>query len=194
MSDEFDKLWAGYCRQERTATKQYSNEAEKEALTQMLDERDREKNPHIQEFMTKVITYSCYEGTMRLPYMQEVYWKKWIREERKSVKKYEPLKELYRNLEIVANNADSSGYTKVNSNNRYPLSIDRQEMFHERLRMTTPDISPTKLMSSYYQFGVHSYPIMRNIENMVRFLENRYSIDFKELEEKFRKSHSNSDR
>lgn len=165
-----------------------SKQEEEKAYSKMLVDIDKETNPFIKAFMQDTVLYLCKEEMLFTYYLGQ-RWNDVIQEEREILKSVQPI-DLYIELEkILANQSDSYGYTKTFSSHRYPLNIPGHYTGVEKVRyIDKSEISPACLLRSYYKFGVHTYRVGHAIKNIIECMEDRYGLNFKELEDSYQRS------
>jgi len=164
-----------------------SPDVELEAYHSILCQIENEKNPTLKKLMQERLQNYCdgyMTGThgMLLSYIKDEHWDQEVERERKIL----VLSNLYVDLEeILAGFSNSSVYTKQWGNNRrYPLQIPKKGGTPiNATRVLIGDvIAPTEFLSSYYSFGSHKFYAGQALSSIIDFLEQRYGIDFEQLE------------
>jgi len=180
MPDCFQKYLDGLKSENRA----YSEEAEREAYAKMQSQIDGEEDTEVKQFMQDKLEYSCQEGSMLLSHIWETGWHQWIEEQTAQQREVQPI-ELFIALELIlANQCDSSGYTKTYGQPRYNLTIpgNTPATAPTRTKNVDTDVPRVRFFNSYYKFGVHKFWVGHAIKAILDHLEKRYGLDFKELE------------
>lgn len=173
-----------YLRNLKSEGRAHSEQAERKAYSEMQLKIEREKNREIKHFMQDTLEYYCIDGSMLLSYIYENYWDEWVKKQKYLQRAIQPM-ELYIALEsILADKSDSSEYTKTPGGPRYPLTIpgNYPGQPENRVRHVGTDVSGARFLKSYYKFGVHKFHVGSAVKNILDYLEDRYDLDFKELE------------
>lgn len=153
-----------------------------EAFRTMRSQAETERDPDIRQFMHDTIIHHCKQEAMKLAYVLENYWLEEVRTERKR-KREAPPPDLFIALEeVMANSADSTGYTKQYCSSRYPLRLPFNYEGRQEVHTIDPATSPRRLARAHYQFGVHTFYAGSAINRIIRLLEERYGLNFKQLE------------
>lgn len=146
-----------------------------------------ETSPVLKQIMQHKLQKYCeqyVDGThsMLLSYLHESYWNEEINRDNKILS----LSSLYSELEeILAGASDSSGYTKgAGVNKRYPITVPHLDgtvgkPYYLSIGSGT---TPEEFMNAYYSFGVHKFYTGKTLIEIIEFLEQRYGIDFEQLE------------
>lgn len=158
----------------------------KEAAACSRIERDiqAENELFVRQFMQDTLTHFCRDDSMLVSYILDTYWDEWVAKERELNRSTQPI-DLYIQLEtILASESNSDAYLKGNNPGRYPLCIPGHHAGETKTRnVDKSKISPSRLLGSYYKFGVHKYFVGRAIQRLLSHLQHRYGIDFNKLEE-----------
>lgn len=71
---------------------------------------------------------------------------------------------------------------------KYPFNYyEKNTNFKTKKKYMHNDMTPEEIISAYYAFGANQLHIGRAILNLIDYLENRYKLDFVELEKKLGK-------
>lgn len=167
----------------KSKARAHSEEAEREAHAKMQAEIEREEDREVKQFMQDTVEYYCQDDFMLLSYAYENLWRQSIKEQRELQEKGQPI-ELFIALEsILARQGDYSGYTKTSGGRRYPLTIPGNYTGSETVRnVVDQNVPRARFLKSYYKFGVHTFGVGYAIRKIVDYLEERYRLDFRELE------------
>ena len=178
LPDHFTK----YLSQLKADSSEHSSEVETATFLKMQSDIDEEKDPEIKSFMQATVDNYCNEVSMLLSYIYDTYWVEWIAKQRKLLSNIPPMELLLAIEGIFASESDSSAYTKALTSRRYPLTVPEHYVGATTVHNVGKQISPTKFVNSYYKFGSHRFKVVAGILDTLAFLEERYSLDFRELE------------
>lgn len=158
-----------------------------DAFNKMKTAITEEENRFIKDFMTETIFWLCTQD-MQFSYFLEQRWEDDVREQREAFDNLEDLEVFYSVERILAFSSSSSGYTKNESYGRYPLIIPRYHGGQEKVDLLLKGrFAPSRVLRSYYKFGVHTFYAGRAVKQILEHLEERYGLSFRELEESIKK-------
>ena len=155
---------------------------EKDAYGKMTSEIGDETEDEIKQFMQDTLTYYCRDRTMLLSYIYDNVWGTRIKERRNLLELIQP-KGLYIDLvSILTQCCDTTGYTGPMETTKFPLTIPGSWDSDTKIRNISPDVSRVGLLHSYLKLGVHKFRTGLAIKEIINHLQERYGIDFCELE------------
>jgi hypothetical protein len=162
----------------------HSEQTEREAYAEMQSQIDREEDREIRQFMQDTLEYYCQDCSMLLSYIWGTYWHQWIKEQRALQSEAQPIELLIALESILANQCDSSGYTKTYGQRRSELTIpgNYPGTAPMETRNVDTNVPRARFLNSYYKIGVHKFRVGHAIKNILDHVEERYGLDFKELE------------
>lgn len=163
--------------------KTFSIEDQREALSLLLKDIENEEDDEIRHYMKDNLMYLLLETYIDLRYLYDNMWKSEFEEQRNNKKEFYPIS-IYLLLEdILARQSDQTIYTKSHNARRYPLTVPENFGDHsDRMNSIPKNLSRFRLMKSHYRFGSHKYYVFQAINQVLNCLEDRYGLNFKELE------------
>lgn len=163
-----------------------SVDEERKAYVALCNSIASEPDTRLRNIMTERLELHCKtfaaSNPVLLSYIYRDRWEGENAEDRELLAR--PL-EVYLMLEeIVSEHSDCRGYTKRGGRtSRYPLSVPQADGTARKVSFTKLiSWNPRDFMGSYYAFGVHKLYIGKAISQMLQCLEERYGLDFSELE------------
>lgn len=166
-------------------------EAEREAFFTMVDELNRMRNHYVKRELAKYLDGQIEQGFF-VDILKD-YWNSMKYRIRKGQKDHLRLCEKIEldakpiELCIALEEIFASGHSENRSNaspdsvnfssKRYPLNIGGSKK-----RKLAEDTNPVEFFFSYYKFGAHKLDIGRIITDILKYLEDRYELDFVKLE------------
>lgn len=153
-----------------------------DAFNKMKNAMAAERNPFIKDFMRKTLLWLC-DQDMLFTYFLEQRWEGDVQEQRDTLEDKGSLAVFYLLEKILASSSSSYGYTKNESYSRYPLIVPGYQEGEEKTRnVANGQFAPSRILRSYYKFGVHTFFVGRAVKQILEHLEERYGLDFKTLE------------
>ena len=170
----------------KNAKKTFSIEDQREALSLLLKDIENEKDTEIKHYMKDNLMYFLLETCIDLRYLYDNMWKSQFKEQRNTLKELYPIS-IYLLLEdILARQSDQTTYTKYHNARRYPLTVPENfGNLYDSMNLIPKDLSRLSLMNSHYRFGSHKYYVCQAINQILNCLEERYGLNFKELESNY---------
>jgi hypothetical protein len=167
----------------KKANKVFSEGEELKYFNILKKDIELQSSIEIKEFMLDMLEYYLRETSMNLKYFYEEIWHSCIGQAKKDLETLHS-REVYVLLEnILARQSDSKEYTKYHDTKRYPLWAPRAYSNEiDKINNITSDLSRLRIIKSYYKFGSHQYHVGQAINKVLSALEERYDLNFKELE------------
>lgn len=153
-----------------------------------------ERDSRLKKLMTERLELYCKNfsasNPVLLSYICDQRWESETEEDRELLSR--PLHVYVMLEDIVAQYTDSSGYTKqIGGPSRYPLTVPRPDGTTQKVSVTfLTEWHPNEFMGAYYAFGVHKLFVGKAVAHVMDFLQERYGLDFNELENRRRKMSS----
>ena len=183
--DFFSNYIAGLEKEGR----EFDRQKEKDAYLAMKSAADIEVNGSIRGFMRDTLSYYGDGKEMLFSYIYEICWDNWVAQKRETLEMMEPFALFLELEDILSRGADSSGYTKNSNQYRWRLTMPGYYSEEWTARnFDTESLSPILFQRSFYKFGVHKFFVGLIILNILKFLENRYGLDFRSLESEYCKN------
>lgn len=169
---DLDEAFKSYVARLYPGEAEISYQKQADAFNKIKISLATEKNPFIKDFMRETVLWLCNQD-MQFTYFLEQRWEDDVQEQRDAFEELEALDVFYLVEKILASSSSSYGYTKNESYSRYPLIVPGYQEGEEKTRyVANGQFAPSRILRSYYKFGVHTFYAGRAVSTLQMMFMN----------------------
>lgn len=155
-------------------------EVEAEAYAAILREIDHAEDQLTRAVYAQTFASVLEEGNLLFSYCLKEVLPVELRRQRDARERIKPIA-LFIELERVL---ASASHNDISGSGRWPLRVSgsRSQPAKRTRNIRVSEDLPEGLLRSYYEFGAHQFSVGDTIESIMRLIEDRYSLNFEDLE------------